>query len=53
MLVTSTWHRWPVRTMAELGHLPMGGGPGEMTDLQHRDLATMEQLVRVTGASAD
>jgi hypothetical protein len=39
--------------MTELGYLPMGGGPEAMADLQRRDLATMEALVRLTGASAD
>lgn len=41
------------RRMTELGYLPVGGGPEAMADLQRRDLATMEALVRLTGASAD
>ena len=41
------------RRMTELGYLPVGGGPEDMADLQRRDLATMEALVRLTGASAD
>jgi tripartite-type tricarboxylate transporter receptor subunit TctC len=39
--------------MTALGYLPVGGGPEQMADLQRRDLATMEELVRLTGASAD
>lgn len=41
------------RRMTDLGYLPVGGGPEAMADLQRRDLATMEALVRLTGASAD
>lgn len=39
--------------MMSLGYLPVGGGPEQMADMQRRDLATMEELVRITGASAD
>ncbi|MBW6397126.1 tripartite tricarboxylate transporter substrate binding protein [Roseomonas sp. HJA6] len=39
--------------MTSLGYLPVGGGPEQMADMQRRDLATMEALVRLTGASAD
>ncbi len=41
------------RRMTELGYLPMGGDAEAMADLQRRDLALMEELVRLTGASAD
>jgi tripartite-type tricarboxylate transporter receptor subunit TctC len=41
------------RRMTELGYLPVGGGAEAMADMQRRDLATMESLVRLTGASAD
>ncbi len=41
------------RRMASLGYLPVGGGPEEMARTQRRDLATMQELVRITGASAD
>ncbi|MBR0652298.1 tripartite tricarboxylate transporter substrate binding protein [Roseomonas terrae] len=41
------------RRMTDLGYLPVGGGPEAMADMQRRDLATMEALVRLTGASAD
>ncbi|WP_198371506.1 Bug family tripartite tricarboxylate transporter substrate binding protein [Roseomonas rosulenta] len=41
------------RRMLELGYLPVGGGAEAMADLQRRDLALMEELVRLTGASAD
>ncbi|NMJ39823.1 tripartite tricarboxylate transporter substrate binding protein [Roseomonas sp. JC162] len=39
--------------MTSLGYLPVGGGPEAMADLQRRDLVLMEELVRLTGASAD
>jgi tripartite-type tricarboxylate transporter receptor subunit TctC len=39
--------------MTELGYLPMGGGAEQMAELQRRDVALMEELVRLTGASAD
>jgi tripartite-type tricarboxylate transporter receptor subunit TctC len=41
------------RRMVELGYLPVGGDAEAMADLQRRDLALMEELVRLTGASAD
>ncbi|BDG73279.1 Bug family tripartite tricarboxylate transporter substrate binding protein [Roseomonas fluvialis] len=41
------------RRMTELGYLPVGGDAEAMADLQRRDLALMEELVRLTGASAD
>jgi tripartite-type tricarboxylate transporter receptor subunit TctC len=41
------------RRMTELGYLPVGGGAEAMAELQRRDLAAMEELVRLTGASAD
>ena len=39
--------------MLELGYLPMGGDAEAMADLQRRDLAVHQELVRITGASAD
>jgi tripartite-type tricarboxylate transporter receptor subunit TctC len=39
--------------MVSLGYLPVGGSAEAMADLQRRDMATMEALVRLTGASAD
>jgi tripartite-type tricarboxylate transporter receptor subunit TctC len=39
--------------MEGLGYLPVGGGPEQLADIQRRDVALMEELVRLTGASAD
>ena len=41
------------RRMTELGYLPVGGSAEDMANLQRRDVALMEELVRLTGASAD
>jgi len=41
------------RRMVELGYLPVGGDAEQMAELQRRDVALMEELVRLTGASAD
>jgi tripartite-type tricarboxylate transporter receptor subunit TctC len=39
--------------MIALGYLPMGGSAEDMAALQRSDVALMEELVRLTGASAD
>ncbi len=39
--------------MLDLGYIPVGGDAEAMAALQRRDLALMEELVRITGASAD
>ncbi len=39
--------------MLELGYLPVGGNAEAMADLQRRDLIVHQELVRITGASAD
>lgn len=39
--------------MVSLGYLPLGGSAEDMASLQHRDVALMQELVRLTGASAD
>lgn len=39
--------------MEGLGYLPVGGGPEQLAEIQRRDVALMEELVRLTGASAD
>jgi tripartite-type tricarboxylate transporter receptor subunit TctC len=39
--------------MVALGYLPVGGDAEQMADFQGRDVALTEELVRLTGASAD
>ena len=39
--------------MVSLGYLPVGGSAEQMAELQRRDVALMEELVRPTGATAD
>jgi tripartite-type tricarboxylate transporter receptor subunit TctC len=39
--------------MVSLGYLPVGGSAEDMGTLQRSDVALMEELVRLTGASAD
>jgi hypothetical protein len=39
--------------MVSLGYLPLGGSAEDMASVQRRDVALMEELVRLTGASAD
>ena len=39
--------------MVSLGYLPVGGSAAQMAELQRRDVALMEELVRLTGASAN